>query len=235
MVNPVESTRARRGRALASWALIGVGGVLVAVYLAGWLHAAVGSRLAAWSFDAERRAPPRDASQSPQRPSPLPADETVDFRLWDDVRIRGYKESLQHAFGTPLAVLRIPKIDVKVPVLEGTSDLALNRGVGWIEGTPRPGEAGNVGIAGHRDGFFRGLKDIAIGDRLVLDLPGETVTYVIDETRVVAPEDVFVLAPRPSPSLTLVTCYPFYYVGFAPQRFIVHAKREGTAPRSKQP
>ena len=87
----------------------------------------------------------------------------------------------------------------------------------------RPGEIGNVGIAGHRDGFFRGLKDVAIGDTLELVTEKRINTYVIDRIVIVEPSDVSVLGARPNPSVTLVTCYPFYYVGSAPHRYIVQA------------
>ena len=79
-----------------------------------------------------------------------------------------YKNSLSVHFSSAIAVLRIPKIHLETPLLEGTDDTTLNRAVGLIAGTARPGEIGNVGIAGHRDGFFRGLKDVAIGDTVKL-------------------------------------------------------------------
>ena len=129
-----------------------------------------------------------------------------------------------------MAVLGIGKLRLRVPVFEGTDDLVLNRGLGWIDGTARPGERGNIGIAGHRDGFFRGLKDIAVGDAMELETLGKRATYVVDEIEIVAPEQVEVLRPRAAPAITLVTCYPFYFVGDAPQRFIVHATlRRGVA------
>jgi sortase A len=122
-----------------------------------------------------------------------------------------------------LAVLRVRSIDLEVPVLEGTNDLTLNRGTGWIPGTTRPGAPGNIGIAGHRDGFFRGLKDLKVNDTLELVTGDRTYTYSVDQIRIVNPNDVSVLRPSAAPSLTLVTCYPFYFVGSAPQRYIVHA------------
>ena len=107
-------------------------------------------------------------------------------------------------------------------MLPGTDDVTLNRGVGWIEGTAGPGSDGNFAVAGHRDGFFRSLKDIEIGDEISIEVLGGQLTYVVDELTVVDPTDVSVLNPRDTPSVTLVTCYPFYFVGSAPQRFIVH-------------
>jgi sortase A len=121
-----------------------------------------------------------------------------------------------------------------VPVLEGTDDLILNRGVGLIAGTARPGDEGNIGIAGHRDGFFRGLKDVGPGDRIELAEEGKTETFVIDNIVIVDPKDVSILARRERPSLTLVTCYPFYFIGSAPQRYIVQASLTSSDLRNLQ-
>jgi sortase A len=143
--------------------------------------------------------------------------------LWSEQRTKDYQASLAAHFAPAIAILRIPKIRVEVPVLDGTDDLSLNRGVGHITGTANPGENGNVAIAGHRDGFFRGLKDVGLGDTIEMVTLARTETYVIDHITVVDPNDVSVLAPTPRPSLTLVTCYPFYFVGSAPKRYIVQA------------
>jgi len=153
----------------------------------------------------------------------------VDTSLWSDKRIHAYSASLSHAFGTPLAVLSIPKLHLEVPVFEGTDDLTLDRGVGRIVGTAHPGQPGNLGIAGHRDGFFRGLKDIAPGDEIRLVLPDAVTTYVVDQITVVTPQDVSVLRPGPVSSITLVTCFPFYFVGSAPERYIVSASLRADA------
>jgi sortase A len=112
-------------------------------------------------------------------------------------------------------------------VLRGTDDRTLDRAAGLIEDTAEPGTDGNSGIAGHRDGFFRGLKDIVPGDTIELDTLQGTDVYRVERTWVVNPEDVSVLDPMSIPTLTLVTCYPFYFYGAAPQRFIVRAVREG--------
>jgi sortase A len=146
-----------------------------------------------------------------------------DFTLWSSKRIQGYQESLAAHFSPALALLRVPRINLEVPILEGTDDLSLNRAVGHIVGTPKPGEDGNVGIAGHRDGFFRGLKDVTAGDVIELVTPDGIRRYVIDEITVVDPKDVSVLAARSKPTVTLVTCYPFYFIGSAPQRYVVKA------------
>ena len=149
--------------------------------------------------------------------------DATDLTLWSPQRIAAWQSTLALPRQVPLAVLRIPKIDLEVPVLEGTGDVSLTRGVGHIEETAIPGMDGNAGIAGHRDGFFRGLKDVGPGDELELEtLQGKQV-YRVERTWIVNPEDVSVLDPTPGRSVTLVTCYPFYFVGSAPQRYIVRA------------
>lgn len=122
-----------------------------------------------------------------------------------------------------LAILRIPGIALEVPVNYGTDEWVLLRGAGLVEGTALPGSNGNVAIAAHRDSHFRALKDLALGDRIELAMLDRTQTYVVTGLSVVEPTDVHVLADTGEPVLTLVTCYPFYFVGHAPQRFIVRA------------
>ena len=143
-----------------------------------------------------------------------------------------FEKSMSKQFPLPLAVLRVPKIHLEVPVLDGTDDLTLNRAVGRIIGTARLGERGNMGIAGHRDGFFRGLKDIAAGDVVELDTPNDTVPYVVGRVQIVNPDDVHILEDK-SVALTLVTCYPFYFVGDAPQRYIVQCFLKQDTKQSK--
>ncbi len=158
-----------------------------------------------------------------------------DFRLWSPQRIAAYKATLVSEASPPLAVLSIPSINLEVPVLDGTDDFTLNRAVGHIEGTPAPGQQGNVGIAGHRDGFFRGLKDVHEGDAIELITQKERARYVVDEILIVSPEEISILGARSKSSLTLVTCYPFYYVGSAPQRYIVRASIANTMALRNQP
>jgi len=147
---------------------------------------------------------------------------------WSIQRTKLYRANL----GKPvesLAVLRIPALHLEVPVLEGTDEVTLNRGVGRIAGTSRPGQGGNIGIAGHRDGFFRRLKDIRTGDAIELVTISGTDVFIVDQIRITSPADVSVLQPRAKHSLTLVTCYPFYFVGPAPSRYIVEASLKGQA------
>jgi sortase A len=161
-----------------------------------------------------------------------PAAGTPDQSLWSPQRVNAWHKALTDPAPAPLAVLRIPKIRLEVPVLPGTDDRTLDRAVGYIEGTAKPGSDGNLGIAGHRDGFFRGLKDITAGDEIELDTFQGKDAYRVERTWVVNPDDVSVLDPTSSRALTLVTCFPFYYVGSAPQRFIVRAVRAGVKAAS---
>jgi len=101
--------------------------------------------------------------------------------------------------------------------------------VGRIQGTAQVGESGNLGIAGHRDGFFRGLKDIGPGDIVELETSHRRKQYLVEKIQIVSPEDVQVLQSTPEPTLTLVTCFPFYYVGSAPQRYIVTASIQNSS------
>ena len=125
--------------------------------------------------------------------------------------------------GSAIGRLEIPRIGLSVVVLEGSDSDTLRLGVGRLQNSSLPGEPGNVVLAGHRDTFFRALRTIRQGDQIAVRTEYGTFPYKVDWTRVVNPTDVEVLQPTPQPSLTLVTCYPFYYVGAAPQRFIVRA------------
>lgn len=143
---------------------------------------------------------------------------------WAADRVAKYEASLA-APVEALGRLEIPTAGVSVMVLEGDDDGTLDRAVGRIPGTARLGERGNVGIAGHRDGWFRGLRHLERGDALTLTTLEGTATYEVASIEIVAPSRVDVLAPTDEPTLTLVTCYPFYYVGDAPKRYIVTARQ----------
>jgi sortase A len=157
----------------------------------------------------------------------------TDYSLWSVKRTKLHQASLSKR-AEALAVLRIPRLQLEVPVLEGTDELTLNRGVGRIAGTSRPGETGNIGIAGHRDGFFRPLKDIREGDLIELVTTSRTEVYGVDRLRITSPADVSALRFKDAPSLTLVTCYPFYFVGPAPNRYIVEASLNQSIIQDKE-
>jgi len=199
--------------------LLVIGLILVTIYAGVKLYGEISSRNALRKFEAERTVVRESAKASVKAQT----GKEVDFSLWSDLRIKDYLSSLEGKTEAPLAVLRIPRLHIEVPVFDGTDDLTLNRGAGRIIGTARLGQVGNIGIAGHRDGFFRGLKDIQNGDTMELELPDRTEHYAVSKITITNPDDVSVLRPTETASLTLVTCYPFYFVGSAPDRYIVRA------------
>jgi sortase A len=136
-----------------------------------------------------------------------------------------------HAAGIPLrhgemiGRLEIPRVNVSVIVVEGADSSVLDVAAGHIPGTALPGLNGNVGIAAHRDTFFRSLREIRAEDRLSFKMPAGIFQYAVESTEVVEPSDTGVLRQNAGQELTLVTCYPFNYIGSAPKRFIVHARQ----------
>jgi len=199
--------------------LLILGLLLLAIFATAQIYRAVYSRSVVREFWRNQSGSIARGNVGPSnRNSDIP-----DFRLWSENRIKAYQATLVVTVPPALGVLRIPSINLEIPVLEGTDNLTLDRAVGHIDGTSAPGESGNVGVAGHRDGFFRGLKDVHVGDTIDLYTEKGNARYVVDEILIVSPDDVSVLSPRSKPSLTLVTCYPFYFVGSAPLRYIVRA------------
>jgi len=170
---------------------------------------------------------PAAVAPAPAPPPPPPRELTwsgkVDMNLWSAVRVKAYKVAMKQETPRTLAILRIPRLKLEVPVYDGTTDAVLDLAAGRIEDTALPGTPGNVGIAAHRDGYFRVLKDIKEGDALVLDTPAATEQFRVQWIKITTPDDVSVIDPTPTPAVTLVGCYPFYHVGPAPKRFIVRA------------
>jgi sortase A len=201
-------------------ALLTVGLALGTTYVAARIESHFASRTAIERFESGARALGVEEHQAPE--SNLQAAEP-DFNGWGMGRIRAYALSARKVSSAPLAVLQIPKIHLEAPVFDGTDTLTLNHAVGRIAGTAMPGEPGNVGLAGHRDGFFRRLKEIQPGDEIDLKTHGGTAVYTVDQIQIVNPHDVSVLEDQEKPALTLITCYPFYFVGSAPERYVVTA------------
>ena len=133
--------------------------------------------------------------------------------------------------GAWVARLEAAAVELKATVLEGSDDRTLQRAAGHIEYTPLPGEPGNVGIAGHRDTTFYPIRKMKTGDRLTLTTASHVFEYEVRDTWIVDPEDIHVLDPTTRPALTLVTCYPFNFVGNAPKRFIVRGELVSERPR----
>jgi sortase A len=157
----------------------------------------------AWIFQkAEGRQFDRLAAASPVLHASLPASAT----------------------GGLLGRMEIPRLGISVIVMEGTGSSTLRHAAGHIPGTALPGQPGNVGISAHRDTFFRPLRNVQKDDIITLTTILGAYRYRVVSARVVGPEDVSVLEPGETESLTLVTCYPFYFVGPAPKRFIVRAE-----------
>jgi LPXTG-site transpeptidase (sortase) family protein len=200
-----------RGRAILQYlqyACLGIGTLCVSVVAIARLDGEVGRQEAVSSFTSPDFAP--------------------DQSLWSEKRVRDFQASLAIDAGEPLAVLRIKDLGLEVPVFASASDLHLNRGAGFIEGMGLPDSGGNAGIAGHRDGFFRVLKDAAPGQRIEIQTRKQLHRYRVVSIEIVDASDHRLLADTLDPTVTLVTCYPFYFVGNAPQRFIVRAAYEWT-------
>jgi sortase A len=127
--------------------------------------------------------------------------------------------------GLVIGKVEIPRIGLSAVVVQGDSQEILSRAVGHIPGTVLPGQSGNMVIAGHRDSFFRPLRKVHRGDRIMLKTPGGSYYYEVESTVVVAPTDLSAVEDSPQRQLTLITCYPFSWVGSAPNRFIVRARQ----------
>lgn len=205
-------------------ALLLTGLALLAVYAAGVIHSTLGRHNGLTAF-ADFRANAATTVIAPSRFSDVDNRAPIqhDQSLWSTTRIEEFEASLSLQVGLPQGVLNIPSIDLIVPIFEGTGEMTLNRGVGRIENTALVGTVGNIGIAGHRDGYFRGLKDLGVGDLIRIESLTGNSWYRVSEIHIVDPSEVSVLAPADDAILTLVTCYPFYFVGHAPQRYIVRA------------
>ena len=204
------------------------GSLLLALFVFARVHQFIMLRVEMARFEARHLENTSGTSAKPETTDSTNHSNAIDpalggnYELWSAQRIQSHESALNRTI-EPLAVLRIPKLHLEVPVLDGTSDFILNRGVGRIAGTSLPGQEGNIGIAGHRDGFFRGLKEISAGDTVELVTISGTDVYLVDQIRITSPGDVSVLRSRAKPSVTLVTCYPFYFIGPAPDRYVVEA------------
>jgi sortase A len=131
------------------------------------------------------------------------------------------------AVGDVIGEMKIPRLDLQTIVVQGESSRVLRLAVGHLPETALPGQPGNVTLAGHRDSFFRPLRTIQLGDAITIKTPDGEFQYQVESTQVVLPTDVQILRPSTAKTLTLITCFPFYYVGPAPKRFIVHARQIG--------
>lgn len=189
-------------------ALLGVGAVCLACGLSAWVDAGVFQFVQGRRLDALTAALGAGGGHS------------------GSARARRHGSGALDPPATPrdlIGRLEIPRIGLSAIVAEGVDAGTLRHAVGHVEASALPGEAGNVVLAGHRDSFFRRLEGVRKGDRVKVTTPGGTFAYEIDSTDIVAPERVDLLEPTAAPTLTLITCYPFNYVGPAPDRFVVRA------------
>jgi LPXTG-site transpeptidase (sortase) family protein len=146
-----------------------------------------------------------------------------DYTLWDPTQITDYEAALEADYPPPLGILTISALNLEVPIFNGADDHVLDRGAGRIKGMGKMDGVGNLGISAHRDSFFRGLKDIKVGDEVLVQNTRGVDRYAVSDIRIIDKHDHSVLEETGDKRLTLVTCYPFYYAGHAPQRFIVTA------------
>ncbi len=180
-----------------------IAGLAALIYVGGtFAYADVFQRYQFWKFDKEIAA-------APPAIDTVPGQEAADLREGDLV-----------------GKLEIPRIGIKVMVLQGTEEATLAAGAGHVPGTPLPGADGNVAIAAHRDTFFRKLEGIKPGDRIQFGTLRRNYEYAVDSIEIVDPVDTRVIESHDRPELTLISCFPFYFVGSAPKRFIVHARLE---------
>jgi sortase A len=174
-----------------------------------------------WRFDRALKIAQtsvRTIQHPASSPLPVPSQVEEDRSVAESFGIDGLA-------GSPLGRIEISSIGLAAMIMEGVEGKTLRRAVGHIPGTPLPGQRGNVALAGHRDTFFRGLRNIHMNDEITLTTLHGASRYLVDSAQVVEPGDIKVLAPTADDILTLVTCYPFYFVGPAPKRFIVRAHR----------
>ena len=219
MPYPQRHLAKRRGTRLLSWMsylLVITGGAALGWYAANLTDA----YLAQWRAREQLESMPSTTMSTPSASSPRSSV------------LSAPRSSVTVKPGTPLAELSIPRLGVSAVVLEGSDDNTLRVGLGHIESTSLPGESGNVAIAGHRDSFFRPLRNVQVGDDILLDTPNARVHYRVSSYSIVNPSEVSVIDPTQEARLTLVTCYPFYFVGSAPDRFIVRASYVGDVQQS---
>jgi sortase A len=149
-----------------------------------------------------------------------------DQSLWSEKMKLKYKKA-QITEEAPIALLKIERLNLEAPIYYGTDRKTLNRGLGSVEGSTPPGETGNIALSGHRDSFFRVLKDIKHGDAIEMRTLAGIEHFEVSEITIVDALDISLLDPTDTTVLTLITCHPFYYEGYAPDRYIVRATPVG--------
>ena len=143
---------------------------------------------------------------------------------WSGKRLSRYAALDRNSLGEPLAVIRVPALAVAAQIYPDSQTQSLEAGAAWVSATTRPGDAGNIAIAGHRDSFFRPLEDIPLGTHISLTTATEEQLFAVSSIEIVDPLNTSPLAPTETTTLTLITCHPFRYQGFAPDRYIIRAE-----------
>jgi len=219
-----------RALAWVEWCLWGAGAILMGFAALSLGHRTVAAEQALSAFDELAELSVDGNGSLAISSATIDPDlhelsvDTPDQSLWSEEAKAHWMDTLARHVAPPIAALEIPRLSVRLAVLAGVDEDSLHRSVGWIPGTARPGSEGNVAIAGHRDSHFRKLKDVRVGDRLSLEVPGGTREYEVSGLRIIKPEHNSVLAAGHGDRLTLITCYPFYFVGSAPERYVVSAE-----------
>jgi sortase A len=208
--------------------LLGVGFVMFA-YAGGMvMYAELYQRYQSWKFEHQIGAlDPTNAAADERAPMQARREAQARQRAASEglTMEKAVAEPVDLSEGDVIGKLEIPQIEISVMVLQGVTEETLHVGAGHVPGTPLPGADGNSAIAAHRDTFFRKLKRIRAGDRIQFLTVRGTSQYVVDSTEIVEPAATQVMESRGRPELTLISCYPFDFVGSAPHRFIVHATR----------
>jgi len=166
----------------------------------------------------------KEAPPLPEEPAPMAPQPVIQPLIPGDLATKS------PSTGSVLGEMQIARIGLSVMVAEGDSPAVLRRAAAHLKGTALPGQAGNVAIAAHRDTLFRSLRNIRANDTITFATLGGTYKYQVELVEIVAPENTEVLAASPEPTLTLITCYPFYYIGPAPKRFVVRARQSSPLP-----
>jgi len=207
-------SRRRRSRHLLAFFLIAGGALLLFLGARDFLYSHFGQSVAEHQFETTLSTPPvtLPATQTSSRSISKPATRTEP--------------------GDTLAKMIIPRLDAQLYVVEGDGPSELRRGPGHMAGTALPGGDGNCVIAGHRDTHFRVLKDIRQGDDILLQTKSGEYLYRVRSVRIVSPNYREPLQETREPELNLITCYPFFYVGSAPKRFVVEARLAGIVTRA---
>jgi len=204
-----------RTKRVARLLLFLTGIVCLGIYCSSYLYRTAYQIYEGWRFDHEAVEP---APAQPEKPGALPV-------VLPDPD-RGAPASPTSLPASVIGRISIPRLHLSAMVEEGVDNATLSRAVGHIPGTALPGETGNIGIAGHRDTFFQKLKDLQPHDKIDFTTHSGRYRYTVESLTVVEPTDVSVLESTGGQTLTLVTCFPFHYIGNAPRRFIVHATSE---------